>query len=185
MPGVGCSIWLRRKNNMNFPQGVLSVRDVAATLFNFTISEETYEPTLNRLRDIDELDLERVRAELIFITVVIVDIVLRSQLIHEIHGPQADHIFPRYLNCFKEQTTVTGADGAFIHLLNERGNVYLPIIQNDNRSSPELNSLMLADAIAKYCGVTDPAPTFYLVMTHDFGSIMDNVGKFLEKIRLN
>ena len=160
----------------------LSVPDVAATLYNFTINEETYETTVNRLRDIEGIDVRQLRSELIFLTVVIVDIVLRSEKLHQIHGAKANEIFPHHLNCFKEQTTIAGADAAFIDLLNERGNIYHAIIQN-RQNSPSLFSFELADAIAKYCGVTNPA--FHLAVMHEFGSLMDTVGEFLETVHLN
>lgn len=159
----------------------MSVSNTAATLYNFTVNEQTYQATFDSVRDAEEVDLLQLHSEFILLTVVIVDIVLRSEKIHQIHGPKADKVFSEYLNCFKEQTTVDGADQAFIDLLNDRGNVYKAIIENRDPAS-ELLFFELTQAFAKYCGATSGA--FHLAVLKEFGSLMETIGKFLETVHL-
>ena len=161
---------------------IMSVADAAATLYNFTVDEHTYKETFACVRQTKEVDFLQVHSELILLTVVVVDVVLRSERIHKIHGQKADEIFPAYLNCFKEQTTVAGADRAFLAVLNDRGAAYNEILENADGSS-ELLLLDLTTAIAKNCGGS--SGEFHLAVLREFGLLMETVGKFLETVHLN
>ena len=161
---------------------IMSVADAAATLYNFTIDEQSYKETFACLRETKEVDFHEVHSELIFLTVVVVDVVLRSERIHKIHGEKAEEIFSAYLNCFKEQTSAAGADQVFLTLLNDRGAIYNKILENTD-GPPELQLLELTTAIVTKCGGS--SGEFHLAALREFGSLMETVGKFLETVHLN
>jgi hypothetical protein len=161
----------------------ITASEMGEVLFNFTVSNETYKNAMEHFCGINGIDCDRVRDELILLTVTIVELALRSHSVYKAHRDRVDEVLIRYLACFKEQTEQNNTGDEFIDLLEDRGKIYNKIIENDDPIATTHPPFNIAEAFAKFCGAENQ-PFFLFVAMQEFGSILSTVREFLDSYRL-
>lgn len=162
----------------------ISASEMGNVLYNFTVVEETHKTAMKHFSNIEGIDLDHVWAELILLTVFIVDLILRSGHIRERYGNKADEVLLQYLACFKRKTKQGNFSDQFIDLLEDRCRVYNKIIETDGPSLPRHFPSKIAGEFAKYCGVENNL-AFQIAAMQEFGSIFGTIVDFIDNYRLN
>jgi hypothetical protein len=136
----------------------VNIDEISKALYAHTTDKAFLENSFKILDRKNTLDKNIVISELIFLTIFIIDILLRSQKMQKRFG---DKLMVTFLGHFKREYDKEGVGDEFIYLLNERGNIYCRFIETDSPSADPQALFKIAERFQKYCGVNND-PVFVI-----------------------
>ena len=157
--------------------------DLGKALYQLTTNPTFLEDFVNKLNKDNSLDNDKIRNELIILTIFITDILLHSKKIGKSYRNHIDEVLYHYLSNFKSQTEKEGTSEKFIDLLEERSKTYNNLIQSDNISENVHFPSKIAEEIAKYCGAENQ-PIFIMRVMGFWKIQFDTVSDLFNKLKI-
>jgi hypothetical protein len=192
---------------------VIPAQDLGVALFGITFDESTHASLFQDLEQFDisprfkssdkdltlylilmpqlsmqtRPEIRNLRIELMFLTFAWIDyLLMRSQVIRELHQDNCVEVLTYYTHCFKNLIEPTGRSEEFLAELERRLRAYNEDLDHIFHEGEKRNKFKLEESFLTFCGQASGLPDLrlYLTLQQHFTNLLTSLSNFMLSYRI-